>query len=106
MRSPSSSRYRRTGSVTISDKARDYLMKHGNAVHIFTTRSGLSWGRVNLGPSVRRGVPKNAAEYDMVIVNQIRLYLHRDFDTPFPLVIDVHDLLGLRMLYISGWKLV
>jgi len=92
--------------VMISDDARDYLLDHGGAVHLFSTRARLSWGRVDLGPSVRRGVPKNAADYDFAIVNQIKLYLPRDFDTPSPLTIDLRRLFGIKMLYISGWKLL
>lgn len=92
--------------MMISDEARDYLLERGGAVHLFTARADLMWGRVNLGPSVRRGVPKNVTEYDMAVVNQIKLYLPRDFDTPSPLTIDLRRLFGIKMLYVSGWKLL
>jgi len=90
--------------VTISDEARDYLRKHGGAVHLFVTWAGLIWGRVNFGPSVRRGVPKNVTEYDMAVVNRVRLYLPKHFDTPFSLTINVCSLFGIKILYVSGWK--
>jgi hypothetical protein len=93
--------------LAITDEARDYLLKKGGTVHLSSTRhANLCRGRINFGPSVRLGVPKNVRDYNMCIINQIKVYRLNGFESPFPLTISVHNLFGLMMLNLTGWKLV
>ncbi len=42
----------------------------------------------------------------MSIVNQVKVYLPNGFESPFPLTISVQNLFGLKILNLTGWKLV
>jgi len=59
-----------------------------------------------MGPSVGRGIPKNARDYSMSVINQVKVYLPVGFESPYPLTIGVYNLFGLRILRLTGWKLM
>ncbi|MDD5171185.1 MAG: hypothetical protein PHN75_20380 [Syntrophales bacterium] len=40
----------------------------------------------------------------MSIINRIQVFVPKGFESPFPLTIGVHNLLGLKMLSLTGWK--
>jgi hypothetical protein len=62
--------------------------------------------RVNFGPSVRAGKPKDTQAYKLQTINRIDVYSPRDFDAPFPLTIDIESRFGIKMLMVAGWKLI
>jgi len=49
-------------------------------------------------------MPKNVGDYSMSVVNEVKVYLPVGFESPFPLTIGVENLLGFRILRLSGWK--
>jgi nitrogen fixation protein len=55
---------------------------------------------------VGRGIPKNAGAYNMSVVNRVKVYLPKDFESPHPLTIDLQNLFGLKILSLTGWKLM
>jgi hypothetical protein len=93
--------------IKVSDKARDHLLKESGALYLFNTRPiSLCCGQINFCPSVRPGKPKNINYYKVEIINKIYVYLPQDFLSPYPLTIDLHNCLGIKMVYLEGWKLI
>jgi hypothetical protein len=93
--------------IAVSDKARDYLLKKSGAIYLFNARPiSLCCGRINFGPSVRPGKPKNITDYKAQIINKIYVYLPQGFLSPYPLTIELQNCLGFRMLHVVGWKLI
>ena len=52
------------------------------------------------------GKPKNINDYKVQIINKIYVYLPRDFLSPYPLMIELQNFLGIKMLHVAGWKLI
>ncbi|MDQ5986838.1 MAG: hypothetical protein CSYNP_02571 [Syntrophus sp. SKADARSKE-3] len=42
----------------------------------------------------------------MSIVNKVQVYLPNGFESPFPLTVGVQNLFGIKILNLTGWKLV
>ena len=42
----------------------------------------------------------------MSVVNEVNVYLPVGFESPYPLTIGLQNLLGFRMLCLTGWKLM
>lgn len=98
---------RRDNVISVSNKARDHIKTKGGIVQIISgDKLGLCWGRINLGPSVRLGMPKDQDNYTLQRINEIDVYTPLEFYSPNPLVIVVQSLLGFKTLHIEGWKLI
>lgn len=59
-----------------------------------------------MGPSVRLGIPKDKENYKIKQINEINVYVPIEFDSPYPLVIVVQSLFGIKTLHIEGWKII
>lgn len=55
---------------------------------------------------MRLGAPKDKDNYNLQRINEIDVYVPIDFDSPYPLVIKVQSLFGIKTLHIEGWKLI
>ena len=42
----------------------------------------------------------------MAVVNRVKVYVPKGFESPYPLTIDLQNLLGLKMLSLTGWKIL
>ncbi|MGI6091689.1 MAG: CC/Se motif family (seleno)protein [Negativicutes bacterium] len=61
---------------------------------------------MNLGPSVRLGVPRNLEDYKLHEIDGINLYLPLDFYATNDLTINLRTIFWVKSLYIEGWKLI
>lgn len=93
--------------ITINDKAQEYILtKGGYAYVLHGDGATLCCGRIDFGPSVRLGKPLQVEDYVLLVMNEIHVYLPKNFYTPNPLVIGLGNFLGMRTLRIEGWKLI
>jgi hypothetical protein len=55
---------------------------------------------------VRLGEPKDKENYNFQRINAINVYVPVDFVSPYPLVITVQSLFGIKTLHVEGWKII
>jgi hypothetical protein len=92
--------------LVITDEARDYLLTHGGVIYICEQRYlSLCLGRINFGSTVSRGEPKNPRDYSDAIINSIKVYRPRGFESPYSLTVSLQKFLGWKRLGLEGWKL-
>ena len=93
--------------IQISEQAREYIQRKGGAVHLLQNPyMSMCCGRMNLGPSVRVGKPKDTEAYTLLAVDGSSVYLPPDFYSPYELTISLNSILGFKSLVVEGWKLV
>jgi len=93
--------------LSVSDKARDYILIKGGCVHVLPSEGiSMCCGSVNLGPSVELGEPPHVEGYISVIINGINVYQPKNFYTSYPLIIGLGEFLGIKSLRVEGWKLL
>ncbi|WP_378954920.1 CC/Se motif family (seleno)protein [Pelosinus sp. sgz500959] len=93
--------------ITINDKARDYILTKGGCIHVLHGNgAAMCCGRVNFGPSIEIGEPREIRDYTLVMMNEIQVYLPKNFHIHYPLVIGLGNFLGIKSLRIEGWKLL
>jgi len=93
--------------LTVSDKARDYILTAKGAVYLFENgRTGLCCGNIEFEPSVCLGEPPDKKGYIVKGINGINVHLPETFTTNIPLTIHVGSFLGIKSLHIEGWKLI
>ncbi|AIF53264.1 CC/Se motif family (seleno)protein [Pelosinus sp. UFO1] len=93
--------------LTVSDEARDYILSKKGTVHVIDNgRAGSCCGNFDLGPSVYLGKPPDATEYCVKEINQVAVYVPKNFYPRIPLMIHVGSFFGLKSLHIEGWKLM
>ena len=93
--------------ISVSDKARDYILLKGGCVHVsHSHETGGCCLSVNLSPTVSLGEPPRVKDYTLAKMNDINVYLPKDFYTSDPLVIGLGELFGMKNLRIEGWKLI
>jgi len=93
--------------LTITDKAREYLLAKGGVIHIIDNRNTpLCCGRINFGPTVSIGAPGDIRNYTETAVNGIRVYMPLRFRSPFPLSVEVQTFFGWTTLHLEGWKIL
>ena len=93
--------------LTVSDEAKGYILRKKGIVHIIDNgRVGSCCGNFDLGPSVYLGEPPEATEYCVQEINQITIYVPKNFHPRIPLSIHVGSFLGIKSLHIEGWKLM
>lgn len=91
----------------VSDKARDYILSKAGSVYVDGVGgTGMCCGSINLEPSIRMGKPQNADNYKVEEINQIKVYLPKDFEMPDQVVIDIKKILWFKSLTMVGWKLI
>ncbi|MHC1746414.1 MAG: CC/Se motif family (seleno)protein [Negativicutes bacterium] len=61
---------------------------------------------MNLGPSVRLGVPHNPEKYKVSKINGILVYVPVAFESPFDLRIVLRKFFWFKSLHIEGWKII
>ncbi|MDD4600120.1 hypothetical protein SDC9_20942 [bioreactor metagenome] len=93
--------------ITISQEAREYILRKGGAVHLFEAGPvSMCCGQVDLGPSVQLGEPKNVEAYKLQEMAGIKLYLPFGFYTNNEVTINLRITFGVKSLYLQGWKLL
>jgi hypothetical protein len=93
--------------LTVSDEAKEYILIEKKAVYLLQTgRTSLCCGNIDFGPSVFLGNPPDDNDYNVKEINGITVYLPQNFCTNVPLTIQVGKFLGIKTLYIEGWKLI
>lgn len=94
--------------IRVSEKALKYIAEHGGSVYVYEIRRvGMCCGRINLGPSVRLGIPPNLAAFELQAEASICLYIPKDFCSPFDLTLEVNSFFGVfKTLSLEGWKII
>jgi hypothetical protein len=93
--------------LTISDKAREYILTKKGAVYLFQNGgTGLCCGNIDFGPSVYLGEPPDKKEYIVKKIDGITVHIPEKFTTSMPLTIHVESFFGIKSLHIEGWKLI
>lgn len=93
--------------LTVSDEARDYILSKKGTIHVIDNgRAASCCGNFDLGPSVYLGKPLNDTEYCVKEINQVAVYVPKNFYPRIPLMIHVGSFLGIKSLHIEGWKLM
>lgn len=93
--------------ITISDEAKEYIRAKGNILQIIVfNKMSLCCGRIALGPSLTLRKPKDTENYNLERINEIDVYIPKDFHSPNPLSIELQKLFSFKTLQITGWKLV
>lgn len=93
--------------LTVHPAASEYIKAQGGAVYLYEFGgAAMCCGRVNFGPSVELGIPKNPTEYILHVSDGISIYAPKKLFTPYPLTIVARKFLGVTSLQVDGWKLV
>ena len=92
--------------INISEQAGNYIRQKGGCVHVFLYEPvGICCGNIDLGPTVRLGRPLDPENYCLQPNNHdLKLYVPRGFSSRTSLAIKIKTVLGIRSLYIDGWK--
>lgn len=93
--------------ITISKEAQEYILTKGGKIHILHgSGAAMCCGRINFGPSVSLGEPKELKDYKILMIDGIHVYLPKDFHVYHPFVIGLGSFLSMKSLRVEGWKLV
>lgn len=93
--------------LTISDKARDYILSKNGAVYLFENgRAGMCCGNIDFGPSIYLGEPPDGKDYKIEKINEVTVYIPKRFYACSSLTIQIGSFLGMKTLHIEGWKLM
>lgn len=93
--------------LSISPAAIGYIREKGGSCHVIAgSQVSACCGRMQLAPTVEVGEPRKADLFSLQIVEGVKLYVPKDFVSPYPLTIDVNCFLGFRRLVIYGWKII
>lgn len=96
-----------TVEIYITAAARDHILSKGGTVYLLDTKPvGLCCGRVAFEPQLTLGVPAKPDEYNLNIIDDIKVFIPKRFSVPYPLTIDVKRLFGCRTLRLNGWRLI
>ncbi len=94
-------------NITVRENAKHFIRQKGGAVYIDAEQTSVSCClHVNLGPSVRLGIPDNNQQFGVEEFDGITLYIPKEFASPFPFTIVVSQLFWYEHLAIEGWKLI
>ena len=83
--------------ISVSDEARDYILLKGGCIHVSHSHEiGGCCLSVNLSPTVTLGEPPRVKDYAVAKMNDINVYLPKDFHTLDPLIIGLGQFLGMK----------
>jgi hypothetical protein len=93
--------------ITISDEAKDYIKQNGSILKLIAfNKMSLCCGRIALEPSLSLGKPKDAENYILEKINEIDVYIPKNFHSPNPFRIELKKILAFKSLKIADWKLI